>query len=164
MKKKKKIEGRKKYIYSLSDPITKEPRYIGQAFNVERRVKQHLGEAGTQEYLKAKWLYSLWARGLSPVVHIVETVELEDCFKAENKWIKKFKNLTNGKNPSNFNEAGGRIKLLLTLMYFSEKLAPFKHKFSAPYFRRQRGPYPGVNQEIIIKIPLDITNVIAPNT
>lgn len=86
------------YIYSLSDPETKEVRYIGKSDNPESRVVQHMSLMDNNEY-KAEWIKSLISKGLEPIVEILEEVPKTNWKNTEKKWVKHFRkegaNLTN---------------------------------------------------------------------
>jgi hypothetical protein len=65
------------YIYSLSDPITNNVRYIGKSDNPEKRYTTHLAEYGG--YHKVCWIKSLKKIGLKPKLDII------DCIP-DNEW------------------------------------------------------------------------------
>lgn len=90
------------YIYALCEPDTGEIRYIGKAVDVERRLRGHLSDselARVAKTRKAKWLRSVLARGLEPVVQILEEAPAELIDEAERHWIARYAGsgrLTNG--------------------------------------------------------------------
>ena len=88
------------FIYSLSDPITGEIRYIGKANNPKKRILDHVRENKTSNKShKISWIKSLIAKDLLPIVEIVDEVPKLDWEFWEQYWISQFKywgfNLTN---------------------------------------------------------------------
>ena len=65
------------YIYALVDPITFEIRYIGKTNNQYQRYHQHLSE--NNKTYKCHWVQSLLARGLLPILQILEEVD-DSCW------------------------------------------------------------------------------------
>lgn len=96
----------KKYsIYLLSDPVTNEPRYVGQSTDVNKRYKRHclMSENYPHNTKRCNWLKSLLCFGMKPLLTILET-DL-DCYdQAEKKWIKHYKDL--GYDLVNGNDGG----------------------------------------------------------
>ena len=83
------------YIYTLSDPITNEIRYVGKTINIKERYRKHL-----ENITKRKtYLYS-WMKSLNnfPIMEIIDEVE-DDWQFWEQYWISQLKtwgfNLTN---------------------------------------------------------------------
>jgi len=76
-------------IYTLSDPISGEIRYVGKSINAEARLGRHLRDKS--ETHKARWIRRLKANGVSPVMDIVEIVEDKDWQEAERFWIESFR-------------------------------------------------------------------------
>lgn len=56
-------------IYTLSDPQTKEVRYVGKTSDLNSRFTQHKIYLGTD---KCKWILRLKKQGLSPIIAEVE--------------------------------------------------------------------------------------------
>lgn len=75
-------------IYTLSDPITMDVRYVGATSStLKNRLEGHLlQKAGT---LKCNWISSLKDNGLIPVIEEIETVKYE-LKSLENYWISQF--------------------------------------------------------------------------
>jgi len=65
------------FIYSLDDPKTNEPRYIGKAVNTKNRFSAHLKDKA-QTY-KTNWIKSLKKENLVPVLSVIDEVN-------ENEW------------------------------------------------------------------------------
>lgn len=84
-------------IYSLSDPITGEVRYVGATKNLKNRMVEHL--RGRSRWDSGIWIRSLKEKGLEPQPKILETVNQSQWQDKEREWISKFKldgaNLTN---------------------------------------------------------------------
>lgn len=97
----KKKEFQKVYIYTLSNPITKEARYVGRCFYPKYRLNGHIREGRkliektVRPTKKRSWIASLLKQNLKPILDIVE-VTYENCWQEREKfWIKQFFNLTN---------------------------------------------------------------------
>lgn len=85
------------FIYSLSDPITKEIRYIGFTSRsiLDKRLSEHLRD--NRKTRKNSWIKSLKNKGLKPEINILECCNLENWKSLEKKWISQMKSdrLTN---------------------------------------------------------------------
>lgn len=88
-------------VYSLSDPLTGEIRYIGQTTrSVDIRLSEHIRESKRDKprLPVAWWIKSLG--GVSPIIKVIE--ETDDCAEAERRLIKelglihRLLNLTSG--------------------------------------------------------------------
>jgi group I intron endonuclease len=87
------------YIYTLSDPVTNEIKYVGKTIDIKERYRKHI-----ENMIKRKtYLYS-WMKSLSnfPIIEIIDEVE-EDWQFWEQYWISQLKtwgfkltNLTKG--------------------------------------------------------------------
>ena len=77
-------------IYGLYDPETRDLRYIGQTRrSVEARFREHLWGSGGSES-KVEWIQGLKARGLTPIVRIIDKVEdLSVLSQIEQSYIRK---------------------------------------------------------------------------
>jgi hypothetical protein len=85
-------------IYTLSDPITNEVRYIGQTKNsLEDRLRGHL--KGKGKTYRVHWINSLKKKGLVPNIELIEEVDKSVGSQTEIYWILMFRfwgfNLTN---------------------------------------------------------------------
>lgn len=75
------------YIYLLCDPITREPKYVGSAENVRKRLTQHIQESQKGgPRAKDEWIKSLADRGLLPTVWILETTDEGNRRDREDHW------------------------------------------------------------------------------
>jgi hypothetical protein len=87
-----------RYIYSLSDPITNEIRYIGQTDNINRRFNGHLSSSinkNNKQYNthKCSWIRKLITNNLKPIISIIEVVDtLIESNIRENYYIEKLTN------------------------------------------------------------------------
>ena len=89
-------------IYTLSDPVSGEIKYVGQTSKtLSERMKTHLSDA---KYKKANkridWINSLLKKDLKPIIDIIDEVVEEDWVFWEMYWIEQLKvwgfNLKNG--------------------------------------------------------------------
>lgn len=76
-------------IYALSDPVTKQVRYIGKAKDVKHRFTQHVANAETG--YKANWIRGLKSRGMRPTVEVIEEVDETEWEVSERFWIAYFR-------------------------------------------------------------------------
>jgi group I intron endonuclease len=77
------------YIYTLSDPITGLIRYIGKSNNPKRRYTNHLAFKSNNH--KSCWILSLKAKGLKPILEILDEVPEEEWEFWERHYISLFK-------------------------------------------------------------------------
>lgn len=87
-------------IYTLSDPITKEIRYVGKTkYSLSKRLKGHCWAHPSKTTHCYNWITSLAKKGKLPIIELVEEVSEEDWIIMERYWISQFKtwgfNLTN---------------------------------------------------------------------
>lgn len=75
-------------IYALCDPESGETRYVGASCNPEGRIRGHL--QGDHNTAKNEWVFALKAKGLKPLVKILEEVEIERAGEVELLWIQHF--------------------------------------------------------------------------
>ena len=83
------------YIYTLSDPDTKEVRYIGQTFQPKVRLAQHCGSQLSGKSRRAEWIRGLVSEGKKPVMSIIEEVEgdYEYSMAYEERWILHYRSI-----------------------------------------------------------------------
>lgn len=83
----------KKYkLYTLSNPITNEIRYVGKTIQtLENRLKKHLRAKDKSH--RVNWIKSLKNKGLEPRIELIcETHNHNICNELEKYYIKKYKN------------------------------------------------------------------------
>lgn len=84
----------------MLDPRSGRVRYVGKTVaTLPRRLNGHLSEARRSPYSNRRlnWLRSLIRRNLRPAMRLLQTVPPdEDWAAAEQFWIAKYDNLTNG--------------------------------------------------------------------
>jgi excinuclease UvrABC nuclease subunit len=61
------------YIYTLSDPINNEVRYVGKSDNIEKRYKKHITEYRNRTH-KEQWIKGLKDLGYFPILEIIDYV------------------------------------------------------------------------------------------
>ena len=89
-------------IYTLSDPISGEIKYVGQTSKtLSERMKTHLSDAKHKKANKRiTWINSLLKKDLKPIIDIIDEVVEEDWVFWEMYWIEQLKvwgfNLKNG--------------------------------------------------------------------
>lgn len=84
------------YIYALSDPISKEVRYIGKTKSISRRLQSHIDFARNKKRKRryvSDWILGLLCQNLKPLITIIEEVDENNWTERETYWIKHFKNL-----------------------------------------------------------------------
>jgi group I intron endonuclease len=101
------LEGKASVIYTLNHPVTGEVRYVGYTTqaNPRMRLRGHISDARNKRHAYVqKWVASLLAEGLEPVMVVIEEVPADgDRVEAERRWIAHFRaagarlaNLTDG--------------------------------------------------------------------
>lgn len=80
------------YIYTLSDPLTKEVRYIGKTNNLKQRFYNHLTHAKKLKYKRhvCYWVNSLLKQDLFPILEVIEECE-DSWIEREIFWINSYK-------------------------------------------------------------------------
>ena len=78
-------------IYTLTDPITNQIRYVGKANNVSQRYKAHLNRARKHQTHKKNWLELLRRKKVKPILDIIDVVPLDDWQFWETYWISQIK-------------------------------------------------------------------------
>lgn len=87
------------YIYTLSDPDTKEVRYVGKSVNPKRRYYVHTCiQTGLDTHCK-RWIGKLKSENKKPIMEIIEEIITDNWQDREIYWISYFRkvntNLTN---------------------------------------------------------------------
>lgn len=96
---------KKTFIYTLSDPITEEVRYVGKANNIKNRYNGHLIDKSFT--YKANWIKSLLNKGLKPEIEIIDEVLESEWKYWEVFYINLYKSW--GFNLTNSTEGGDGI-------------------------------------------------------
>ena len=96
-------------IYSLSDPITKLPRYVGKTINsLEYRFNQHKRECNSNKNThKLNWIRLLLKKDLFPTIELIDEVEDNEWKFWEQFYIQLYK--TWGFSLTNSTEGGDGV-------------------------------------------------------
>jgi hypothetical protein len=78
------------YIYTLSDPITKEVKYCGKTKNIKERLIGHLKDKRHNKE-KFQWISDIKNNNLKPIIEIVDEVDDEGWDFWEKYWISQLK-------------------------------------------------------------------------
>ncbi len=141
------------FIYSLSDPITGEVRYIGKANDPKKRVLDHIKENKTSNKShKISWIKSLVSKDLLPIVEIVDEVLKIEWEFWEQYWISQFKtwnfNLTNI-SPGGYNnnyKRSDNTKQKMRISKLGTKLPNEQREKIADSIRRKARENPNYNK------------------
>lgn len=81
------------YIYTLSDPISNEIKYIGKTKNLKDRLYRHLSNYSLKESWtsKNKWLLNLKNNGLKPIMKVLDIGDENNIDELEIYWIEQFR-------------------------------------------------------------------------
>ncbi len=97
---------RKYFLYSLNDPKTNTPKYIGVSNNPERRFTEHLEDNSITK--KTKWINSLKDGGFIPILNILkDTSNIREVLNWEIETIKEYKEIYNLVNTTSGGEYYG---------------------------------------------------------
>ena len=80
------------FIYTLSDPITGDVRYVGKSDKPIQRLNQHIKNYTNSNNYKNRWIKSLISKGLEPKLEILDEVKQSEWEYWEKYWITQFKN------------------------------------------------------------------------
>lgn len=95
------------YIYTLSDPISSEIKYVGKSINIKNRYMQHIKNCKKEHTLKCEWVKSLLDKGLKPKIFVIDELMYDDWQFWEKYWISQLK--TWGFNLLNSTEGGDGV-------------------------------------------------------
>lgn len=76
------------YIYTLSDPITEEIRYVGKCLNVKKRLNEHIHNFDKTH--RSRWIQSVIKTGNKPIISVIEEIRESndlDWQESERFWI-----------------------------------------------------------------------------
>jgi len=99
---------REVFIYTLSCPITKNIRYVGQSFNPNVRYRRHISDSKKKTDHKSNWINYLLTKNLKPILNVIHTCNENNVDYYEKYYIEMYKSqydLTNSKE-------GGRYFIL----------------------------------------------------
>ena len=100
----------KTFIYSLTDPITNQVRYIGKADNIKKRFSSHICLKNLiKPTHKNNWINSLKNKGLKPILNIIDEVPNNEWEFWEQYWISQFR--VWGFDLTNLTEGGDTVKV-----------------------------------------------------
>jgi hypothetical protein len=104
----------KTLIYTLSDPDTKEIRYIGKTIKpLKHRLASHIYTSKKKNNHRCSWIKSITNKGKKPIINIIDFCEWDKSQKLEEYWISQFK--TWGFNLVNSTDGGeGNLGLKLS--------------------------------------------------
>lgn len=93
-------------VYTITDPITNEVRYVGKTMQGEQRFRDHLKKSSLKHNShKNQWLKTILVQNLKPIFSVVEAfTDPNDLYEAEKRWVKHYKDL--GCNLTNLTEGG----------------------------------------------------------
>jgi hypothetical protein len=77
------------FIYTLSDPITKEVRYIGKTNNIKTRFFGHMKDKSNCH--RTNWINSLKSKNLIPSIDVLDECDESFVNQLEIYWIAQFK-------------------------------------------------------------------------
>jgi group I intron endonuclease len=77
------------YIYTLSDPLTGEIRYIGKTNNLKTRYQTHVTTIKKSHC--SRWIHSLIKNGSKPIMEVLDIVGESNWVLMEQYWISQFK-------------------------------------------------------------------------
>ncbi len=79
------------FIYTLSDPITNQVRYIGKTCQpLEKRLNEHIYESKRSRRKSTNWVKSLINKKLLPIIEPLEECDCESACEIESYWIYQF--------------------------------------------------------------------------
>lgn len=135
------------FIYTLSDPITGEIRYVGKTNCLRKRLYNHISRARkkTSNSHKNNWINKLLNENLKPKIDFLDEVPVEQWEDYEIYWIEQFKQW--GFNLLNTCEGGEGAKTGPLSKSHKQKISnSVKKRFvEDPYYNRGEG-----NSKIII--------------
>jgi group I intron endonuclease len=80
------------FIYTLTDPNTKQVRYVGKTGDIKTRFERHINESknSTLSHKKA-WVNSLLNKNKEPIIEVIDVVDINEWQFWETYWISQFK-------------------------------------------------------------------------
>ncbi|ANY87088.1 MULTISPECIES: ribonuclease H1 domain-containing protein [Pseudomonas] len=78
-------------VFTICNPETNEPLYVGETKNLERSVHRHLGAAGRKRNGISARIAALLAQGIRPVFQAVERYDTkEDALAGKSRLVKQY--------------------------------------------------------------------------
>lgn len=74
------------FIYALTDPLTKQVRYIGKSNDPKRRLAHHVNYDGPNTHFN-RWIKRLAQYGFKPILEILDEVPIDGWEQHERRWI-----------------------------------------------------------------------------
>jgi len=86
-------DDRKYYIYTLSDPIDGEVKYVGKTKDLKDRMWRHMEPSNLKNAWtsKTKWILWLKKQGLKPIMDILDEGDANNINDLERYWISQIK-------------------------------------------------------------------------
>lgn len=84
---------KKVFIYTLTDPLTNEVRYVGKTTNLLRRLNAHINRSKKYKYHSARWINSIIEKGLKPIMSVIEECDEKNWEDKEVYWINYYRGL-----------------------------------------------------------------------
>lgn len=121
-------------IYTLSNPINNEIRYVGKTIeSLNERLRKHLIDKRRNH--KSNWVKSLINVGLKPKIELIEECDINDWNWLEKYWIEQFRawgfNLTNicegGRGSNGFKHSKETIEKLRNNSLGNKNRVGIKH-------------------------------------
>jgi len=128
------------YIYSLSDPITNEIRYIGKSFKPQLRFKNHIYQSKKLNSYIGRWINLLLNEAKLPILSIIEECNDSNWEEREIYWIDYYKKA--GTNLCNIRK-GGNQPLPKKPKKIS-KYSNFKGKYRSRFHNNGKVVYLGI--------------------
>jgi len=82
------------YIYTLSDPFTKEVKYVGKsAKSLKSRLTRHISKSAlSKNNYRVNWIKSILKKGQIPIIENLDEFDTdEEAYYFEQYWINQFK-------------------------------------------------------------------------
>lgn len=92
------------YIYTLSNPLNGQIKYVGKTDNIEKRYLSHLSKSKNKKTYKDCWIYSLLSENVNPLIEIIDAVPKSEWQFWEKYWISQLRSW--GVNLTNSTEGG----------------------------------------------------------
>lgn len=79
-------------IYTLSDPITNDVRYVGKtSLSIQLRYNNHIYKSRLKRTHKDCWIQSLLSNNLKPIIEVIDECSFENWILFERYWICQMK-------------------------------------------------------------------------